>query len=273
MKTPIFLLGIFLLIISCNSAAKISLLKDNNDAVFANHVSYDASRRGSLIFKNEKDKIVVISEPPPDVATKLATDLGAKVNVQDAVETEAYLSTSKAIAELGKRTAAVNMLRDALYKMSEMNLSGTLDSTAERLFAKILTSVESMHKVEMEQAIKETQEAVAKVAEAEAKVAEAKNNQILAQNSFEGNEILGAKKNYQIAVDLLLEQDLDKAKLYFKALYKKYPIHFNIDEINTLLQKYEGRNPTADDWKEIYKALKSNTWGMEKETIKKLNSK
>ena len=57
MKTPIFLLGIFLLIISCNSAAKISLLKDNNDAVFANHVSYDASRRGSLIFKNEKDKI------------------------------------------------------------------------------------------------------------------------------------------------------------------------------------------------------------------------
>lgn len=92
-----------------------------------------------MIYKDAKNNLVVISEPPPDVATKLATDLGAKVNVNGAVETEAYLSTSKAIAELGKRTAAVNMLRDALYKMSEMSLSQTLDSTTVKLFNKILT--------------------------------------------------------------------------------------------------------------------------------------
>lgn len=265
MKTKILSLVVLWTIISCSSASKISELKDNSGTVFANHISYDASRRGSLIYKDAKNNLVVISEPPPDVATKLATDLGAKVNVNGAVETEAYLSTSKAIAELGKRTAAVNMLRDALYKMSEMSLSQTLDSTTVKLFNKILTSVENMHKAEMEQARTES-------IEAEAKVVAAQNNQIKLKNIFEDNETLGAKKNYQLAVQLLLDKRFDDAKLYFNALYKKYPIHFNIDEINELLKKYDGSKLTDDNWKEIYKALKSNTWGMENETIDKLKA-
>jgi hypothetical protein len=237
MKTKIFISSIFLMILSCNSASHISSLKDNSGNAFASHISYDASRRGSIIYKNDNSKIVVLSEPPPDVATTLATDLGAKVKVEGVVDTQAYLSTSKSIAELGKRTASAGMLRDALYKLSEMRLSSTLDSETMKLFEKILCSIESMHNVEMEQARSDT-----KVAEA--KVIEAQNNKILLQNSFEENSILGAKKNYQIAIQLLLNKKFDDAKLYFKSLYSKYPIHFNIDEIYKMLMKYEGSTRT-----------------------------
>ncbi|MEL7677315.1 hypothetical protein PF438_11370 [Elizabethkingia meningoseptica] len=69
----LLILGLY----GCAPVSKISDLTNTNGQVLAHHVSYDASRRGSIIFTDKQGKIIVISEPPPDVATKLAKELGA----------------------------------------------------------------------------------------------------------------------------------------------------------------------------------------------------
>ena len=252
---------------SCNSMSKVSRIKDKDGNINGHHISYDASRRGSLIYKGEGNKMIMLSEPPPDVATKLATDLGAKVKINDQVDASLYMSTTKSIAELGKRTASVNMLRDALYKLSEMRMSNPIiDSTTSSLFKDILKAIENMHKAEME-AEKTKQD------EAKAEKAKAQNEQILLNNNFIQNEALGAKKNYQIAIQKLLDQKLDDAKIYFQALYNKYPIHFNIDEINKELKKYDSKDMNNEKWKGIYQFLYDNSWGIDLDILEQINKK
>lgn len=165
MKT-FFTLALLTLLFSCNSMTKITNLK--NEKSILHHVSYDASKRGSLIFKDEKTgNIILISEPPPDVATKLATELKANANINDKASAELYLNTTKTIAELGKRTASVNILRDALYKLSEMKMKdGNLDNNTLTLFDKILTITENISKTELQNAEKETKDAETKLSNA-----------------------------------------------------------------------------------------------------------
>lgn len=272
MKKTLSLIVVFALY-SCGSTSKLSEIKDDKGKVLAHHVSYDASKRGSLIYTDKKGNQIMISEPPPDVATKLATDLGAKVNPASGTEISAYMSTSKAIAELGKRTASVNMLRDALYKLSEMRMSGAIDSETKELFCEILVAIKDMHNVEMEQLKADTAASKAQEAASNAKEAEAKVNQFLLIGNFEENESLGAKTNYQNAIQLLLDEKLDEAQNYFNALYKKYPVHFNIDEINKKLKNYDSTEMTEKKWKEIYKYLIDNSWGIDKELLKQLKAK
>lgn len=226
MKNIIFITKVLIVIFfayqltSCSSMSKISKIKNQYGKTKATHVSYDASRRGSLIYEND-GKMTMLSEPPPDIATKLATDLGAKVNGVDELDIEAYLSTSKEIASLGKRTASVNMLRDALYKLSEMRMSGNIDADTKELFCEILGAIKEMHKLEME-AEKTAQKAEeTKQKEAETKKVEAQTEQYLLKNNFYDNEELGAKRNYQIAIQKIFNEDIDDAKHYFEALYKK----------------------------------------------------
>lgn len=94
---------------------------------------YDASKRGSMIFVDPDNNVRVLSENPPDVAMQTITELSTKIKGTGEVsEVEAILKTQQSVAELGKRTAAVNMLRDALYRLNEMYYS-TRDEKKELL--------------------------------------------------------------------------------------------------------------------------------------------
>lgn len=82
---------------------------------------YDATKRGSVMYVKD-GKIRVLAENAPDAAIQSITEITTKIKglKGDVGEVEAALKTQRAIAELGKRTAAVNMLRDALYRLNEM---------------------------------------------------------------------------------------------------------------------------------------------------------
>lgn len=82
---------------------------------------YDATKRGSVMYVKD-GKIRVLAENAPDAAIQSITEITAKIKGMkgDVSEAEAALKTQRTIAELGKRTAAVNMLRDALYRLNEM---------------------------------------------------------------------------------------------------------------------------------------------------------
>lgn len=80
---------------------------------------YNANRRGSVMYVKD-GKIRVLAENAPDAAIQSITDISAKVKGIESVDVEAAFNTQRTIAQLGKRTAAVNMLRDALYRLNEL---------------------------------------------------------------------------------------------------------------------------------------------------------
>jgi len=98
-------------------------------------LNYDATRRAGFIFEKDAGR-QVLSEPAPDVALQSTTSLLADFG-GDKLET----SVQEAIVELGKRTTSVMMLREALYRLGEMKMNGTLDADAKELYAKILEAV------------------------------------------------------------------------------------------------------------------------------------
>lgn len=92
---------------------------------------YDATQRGSMLYVDANQKVRVLAENPPDAAIQSIIGITAKVKGIDGVgEAEAAFNAQKSIAELGKRTAAVNMLRDALYRLNEMYYA-TVDENNE----------------------------------------------------------------------------------------------------------------------------------------------
>lgn len=92
---------------------------------------YDANQRGSMLYVDANQKVRVLAENPPDAAIQSIVGITAKVKGIDGVgEVEAAFNSQRSIAELGKRTATVNMLRDALYRLNEMYYA-TVDENNE----------------------------------------------------------------------------------------------------------------------------------------------
>jgi len=82
---------------------------------------YDATQRGSMLYVGSDKKVRVLAENPPDAAIQSIVKIGAELKgIEGIGDAELALETQKSIAELGKRTAAVNMLRDALYRLNEL---------------------------------------------------------------------------------------------------------------------------------------------------------
>lgn len=101
---------------------RVSQYENSNKGTFMwSH--YDATKRGSLMYIDKNGRIRILAENPPDVAIQSITNITANANVDGKVDASLAYETSKSIAELGKRTAGVNMLRDALYRLNEMYYS------------------------------------------------------------------------------------------------------------------------------------------------------
>ncbi|RTQ46575.1 hypothetical protein EJV47_21745 [Hymenobacter gummosus] len=80
---------------------------------------FDATKRSSIISTDSSGRTFVLAEVTPDAAVQKTLDLLSKAKVTDNVDAEAQLKTASTIAQLGQRTANVNMLRDALYRIAE----------------------------------------------------------------------------------------------------------------------------------------------------------
>lgn len=123
MKQLLYTLGIITVFNSCASQHNMTFneLKSMNSNY---QISYDAMRRGSMISINEKGRIdKVLSEVQPDAAIattrEVTTKLMAKLKSGDSVSGENITKITETLSKLGERTAPVNMLRDALYRMEE----------------------------------------------------------------------------------------------------------------------------------------------------------
>lgn len=83
---------------------------------------FDASKRASLISANQNGKLRVLAENPPDMAFSSVKNIVSALKLEVAtvkVGAESRVELAKEVVQLGQRTAIVNILRDAMYRLNE----------------------------------------------------------------------------------------------------------------------------------------------------------
>jgi hypothetical protein len=78
-------------------------------------------------------KRIICAEPNPDVALAVAHSLGAGVNVMGYGSGNLSTAAAQGLAQLGERFAAVQLLRDILYRSCEAYSNGAISNTAYAL--------------------------------------------------------------------------------------------------------------------------------------------
>lgn len=137
MKKNTVLIALSFLIISCGG------VKSLGDGAYL--AKYDAEKRGALIYKDDAGKVYTISEVQPDVAISSILELSSKLKKGEEFTAEQTVNITRTVAQLGERTEAVNILRDALHRLSEIrNNSTTIDTETKEIFEMILSTVKEI---------------------------------------------------------------------------------------------------------------------------------
>ncbi len=131
----IILIQLAIILIGCGSVHKLE-----EGAYIA---SYKADDRGSLLVVNN-GKATMLSEVQPDAVITSVLKFTNSLKLKDKIEADQLVEITEAVTSLGERTEAVNILRDALYRLAEMKNSGDLDKITESLFCKIIESAETI---------------------------------------------------------------------------------------------------------------------------------
>lgn len=260
MKNLIFFTISIILISSCSTIKIVSSSK-----ITAKSIKLKGDKRISyFIYDEESNRTYTLSEPPPDVIFEKTLNILNKVKVSEKVNAEQKLDLATKAIQLGERTVAVNILRDALFRLSEMNINNRnlpLEPSYKTLFDSILAASKSVALSQLLQAQVEKVQAETKKLEAE----------IQLQTM---NHELGGYANYQTAMRFLLKKDKDNALSYLEELYKLYPTHFNIDKILSKLKSLSNnKNMTDEKWIELYRyILDGLTWRIDADITKEFNS-
>jgi len=139
--TKLSILLIAIMLYSCNSMKSIAKIERQNLFVDKNGIPQptlftahtDATQRISIIMADSKGKFVTFSENPPDAALESAMSVFAKATVDGKtagkVDAETKVEFAKSIAELGKRSEAINFQRDGMFRLSELFNNGALTNS------------------------------------------------------------------------------------------------------------------------------------------------
>lgn len=121
MKNIIFHIFFGALVLTMFSCARHRPIFKNFKSEQGNYsISYDASKRGSIISIDKDGKIdKILAEVQPDVALSNAIDFTSKLKKGESFDAEQITKITESLTILGERTAAVNILRDALFRLEE----------------------------------------------------------------------------------------------------------------------------------------------------------
>lgn len=130
-------------------------------------LNYDASRRGGFVLPGDS-KARLVAEPAPDAAVSTALEFLAKAEIKEAEGSgETQLKYAENVVELTKRHETVLLLREALYRISEMSSNGFLGDGAnasknvEVLFKEALSAVVSLAEAQRVQEVRKLVESAA----------------------------------------------------------------------------------------------------------------
>lgn len=108
-------------------------------------MSYDASRRGSIIISNGTNT-KSCSEPAPDVALSFVNTLKGSLTTPDGLSAQGVEASFNATAlALAGRDDVVLLAREALFRICEANMNGALaDNEVKSLFSEVFTQVKEI---------------------------------------------------------------------------------------------------------------------------------
>ncbi|MCY1659946.1 hypothetical protein [Chryseobacterium sp. SL1] len=166
MKNILFLLGIVMLFFSCGASHKATL--EELKGTRSNYqMSYDAMRRGTVLSLDDNGKIEsILSEVQPDAAiattTELTTKLAGNLSKEKSVSIDQMTKITETLSKLGERTAQVNMLRDALYRLEEHCINFKNECKGDvywKSFNSVVEAITDIQKGTVETAEKEVEKA------------------------------------------------------------------------------------------------------------------
>ncbi len=165
MKTNLQIVGFFCLVVlnSCAGHRPITQKLDATNGSY--HISYDATRRGNFITLENGKVITSLAEVQPDVALANAIEITSKLKQGEKLDAEQMTKITESLTVLGERTAAVNILRDALFRLEEhcLNQKGNCGKEYWDRFDAILEAVKEMQiadKIKSELRIQEMKSAI-----------------------------------------------------------------------------------------------------------------
>lgn len=202
---------------------------------------FDASKRASITFIDSLGHIKVLAENSPDAAfsktIELLSKASAKVkdNVDVSAENQYKLVTE--VAQLSKRNSTVNVLRDAMYRLSEAQFNGSIKDSGfySVLFEKVLqTSVKIAQYEYEEQEQKTKSDSVNAIKEIELtkqkEIASKTTSQNLTKTEEENKQLI--IKTIDSLINKIKEKDSGLSKDVIKEIEKA------IANLNKLLENY-----------------------------------
>jgi len=144
---------VFMVTGGCAShSAKIRKITDG-----AYLVDYDASRRGAYVHVLNKEReldTIICAEPAPDVALAMTVSLQAHLKAllaeAETLDASANLQISEAIIDLARRGQTLQIQREALYRLCELQSNaGLTKEETIALFNEILVAVKAIAIVEV----------------------------------------------------------------------------------------------------------------------------
>lgn len=133
--------------VGCSTrAASIHRIGDSSAYV----VDYLASRRGAYLRPipadpNSRERWMICAEPAPDVAVAMTTDIAAALKQAAQVDASGTAKVSEAIVDLAKRGQTLQLQREALYRLCELQVNGSLTrEDAIALYTKVLESIQAI---------------------------------------------------------------------------------------------------------------------------------
>ncbi len=238
-------------------------------------VPLDATIRENLVWTDSLGRFRILSEVSPDAVVTSVTSVSGKITGELAtgqkLSAEQATTITQSLSELGKRTVAVSILRDALYRLEEFNVNSNgrmMDTATYKLFLEILKSAQTIANAEQEGE-------KAKTAEKELE----KEKEVTKQLMPKG----GASEKYTIAsqweekgFNLLLSDNIDGAIEAFKEAEKIYPTYHNVYELQKVLtenKKKLANSKSAEAKAVLDMIVDQYSWGMDEETKSKLEAK
>ncbi len=267
-----------------SSGLKVSKLEKSNSYL----VPLDASVKQNLIYTDDNGKIKMLSEVSPDAivtnVTSITSNIVAKLAKGESFTAEQITSIAQNVTEFGKRTVAVNVLRDALFRLEEYNLNNNgneMDTSTFILFTKILDVAQNIASAEISAEKTKQQSLELKIEEEQikSKLIDIQNNSnnssVLNQELLE-NRLKRATGFEEEAYKNLIEGKFESAIENFNSAESNYPTLHNNFELSKMIENNLDILKSNDNnkKKEIYsKILKEKSWGMPIEIKKKLEDK
>jgi hypothetical protein len=100
---------------------------------------------------NDSGKVIMLSEPSPDVALDIAHKYLGKINYKE-IGTKGSLELAENVVQLGKQTSTIMFLRESLYRLSELANADKLNSGTIELFKQAMQTALDVAKAEVIQA-------------------------------------------------------------------------------------------------------------------------